>query len=330
MTVIGAMVALKERASSRPIPFLRGPERVWLVTAALGISAIAISGTWLTPLPALYPNSGLEWWSLAMAFAVVEIFVVQLHFRRDAHSFSLSELPLAIGLFFLTPVQLITAQLIGAGTALWLHRRQPFLKLAFNLANLAFSASIAVLLFRSILGVAEPLGPSGWIATFAAALASDLLTLVFIVVAISLSLGRPRDVRRLFGTGVAATLVNTSLALLAVTVISKYPAVSWLLFVLAAVLFLGYRAYGSLRQKHESLELLYASTKAIQQSLEVESVTRAILEQVRPMFRSEIAEIVLFSAEPGSAIVNRLGPGETGISVETVELDPTEIGRAHV
>jgi diguanylate cyclase (GGDEF)-like protein len=324
MRIVGAVAVLRPRALGRPIPLFHGPERVWLVTTGLAVAAVVTATQWLAGLPALYSNSGLEWWSLAMAFALVEIFVVQLHFRRDAHSFSLSELPFAIGLFFLTPVQLVTAQLVGAGTALWLHRRQPLLKLAFNLANLAFSASVAMLLFRSILGGSDPLGPSGWLATFAAALASDLLTLVFIVVAITLSLGRPRDVRRLFGTGVAATFVNTSLALLAVTVISKYPAVSWLLFVLAAVLFLGYRAYGSLRQKHESLELLYAATKAIQQSLDVGPVTRALLEQARSMFRAEMAEIVLFTAEPGLATVSRLGPADDSVVAENVELDPTE------
>ena len=274
--------------------------------------------------PALYNAPGVEWWAVAMGFGLVEIFVVHLHFRRDAHSFSLSEMPLTIGLFFITPIELIAAQVVGAAVALWLHRKQSLMKLALNLANLAFSAAVAVVLFRVILGGRDPLGLAGWIGTYAAAVTADVLSLVFIVAAITLSLGRPPDIRRLFATGIVAAFFNTSLALLAVTVIWKYPAATWLLFVLAAVLVLGYRAYGSLRQKHESLELLYTSTKAVQQSLDVEPVTEALLVQARSMFKAELAEILLFPPDAGPGSLITLGPDDERPVMQRVQLDPTE------
>ncbi|MDQ3871569.1 MAG: EAL domain-containing protein [Chloroflexota bacterium] len=302
---------------------LKGGNRVWLLTAVLAAGTVALSAL-IQHAPALYNAAGVEWWAVAMGFGLVEIFVVHLHFRRDAHSFSLSEMPLTIGLFFITPVELIAAQVVGAAVALWLHRKQPLMKLTLNLANLAFSAAVAVVLFRVILGGRDPLALAGWLGTYAAAVAADVLSLVFIVAAITLSLGRPPDIRRLFATGVVAAFFNTSLALLAVTVIWKYPAASWLLFVLAAVLVLGYRAYGSLRQKHESLELLYTSTKAVQQSLDVEPVTEALLAQARSMFRADLAEILLFSTDgdPGSLVT--LGPEDERPVVQRVQLDPTE------
>jgi hypothetical protein len=296
---------------------------VWLLAAALVAGATAVSAP-IHDAPALYNAPGVEWWAVAMGFGLVEIFVVHLHFRRDAHSFSLSEMPLTIGLFFITPAELIAAQLVGAGVALWLHRRQPLIKLALNLANLAFSAAVAVVLFRVIVAGRDPLGPAGWVGTYAAAVTADVLSLVFIVAAITLSFGRPPDIRRLFATGAVAAFFNTTLALLAVTVIWKQPAATWLLFVLAAVLVLGYRAYGSLRQKHESLELLYASTKAVQQSLDVQPVTEALLTQARSMFRAELAEILLFSPDGGAASLVTLGPDAEQPVLERVHLDPTE------
>src|SRR5947209_4685474 len=42
----------------------------------------------------------VSWLVLAAAFGAAEIFVVHLHFRKDAHSFSLSEVALLIGLIF--------------------------------------------------------------------------------------------------------------------------------------------------------------------------------------------------------------------------------------
>ena len=300
-----------------------GTAAVWIVSALLALAAVLLILLALGQLPALQAPVPLQWWILALGFALAEIFIVQLHFRRDAHSFSLSELPLAIGLFFLTPVELIAAQVVGAGAALWLHRKQPALKLFFNLANLAFSAAVAVLVFRTILGTGDPLGPAGWLGTFAAALTANLLTLAFIVVAIGLSLGRAGDVRRLFATGAAATSFNTSLALIAVTIIWRHPAATWLLFVLALVLFLGYRAYGSLRQNHERLELVYSSTKAIQGSLESDTVIDALLEHARSTFRAELAEVLLFVPDTDGGQRTRLGPGNERTE-ETVTLDPTE------
>ena len=38
---------------------------------------------------------------LASLFYLAEALVVHFHFRRDAHSFSLSEVPLVLGLFYL-------------------------------------------------------------------------------------------------------------------------------------------------------------------------------------------------------------------------------------
>ena len=69
---------------------------------------------------------------LALLFALAEIFVVHLRIRADAHTFSLVELPLALGLFFVQPLVLVSAQLLGAGLALALHRKQGPLKLLFN------------------------------------------------------------------------------------------------------------------------------------------------------------------------------------------------------
>ena len=40
----------------------------------------------------------IPWWALALGFAATELFVVHAHVRGSAHSLSLSELPLILGL----------------------------------------------------------------------------------------------------------------------------------------------------------------------------------------------------------------------------------------
>ena len=300
-----------------------GLSRVWPLNAFLALAAVLVYVLGVQHLEPLPAPIRLEWWMLVVPFAFVEIFVVHFQFRRDTHSFSLSEIPLVLGLFFMAPDQLLLAQLIGAGGALWLHRKQPLLKLVFNLSNLAFCTGLATLLFHAVVWD-EPLGRSGWVGTFAAAIAADLLSLVMIVWAISLAAGKPPQMLRLFGSGAAATFFNTTLALVTVTLVWEHPEAAWLPAVLAGLLFLAYRAYSSVTQKHESLELLYESTRLVQQSLDTGAVTLTLLGQAREMFRAERAEILLFPSEGDVALRSRLGPEDESEVMVPVRLDPRE------
>jgi diguanylate cyclase (GGDEF)-like protein len=230
-----------------------------------------------------------------------------------------------VGLFFLSPEQLLLGLLVGSGAALSIHRRQPPIKLAFNLANLALTTGLAIVLFRAVVGSGDPLGAAGWAAAFAAAISADVVSLVMISGVISLTTGKPPDITQLFGSGSAASFFNTCLGLLTVTVLWIRPEAVWLPLVLAALMFGAYRIYGSVRQKHESLELLYESTRLLQASPDIDGVIATLLGQAREMFRAERAEILLLPAEGGEpgleASLGRTSYVET-VGVEVV--DPRE------
>ena len=73
-----------------------------------------------------------------------------------------------IGLFFINPLGLIAAQLIGNALALGLGRRQPPKKLAFNLSLLTLQAALAVAVFRAIVTDLDPLAAGGSFGTLLA------------------------------------------------------------------------------------------------------------------------------------------------------------------
>src|SRR5918992_3291108 len=101
-----------------------GAQRVWLLS--VGMSALA-GALYLGPirrLDAPVDAFHLPWWSLAIMFAVVEVFVVHLEFRRNAISFSPSEIPLVLGLFFTDPGSLLLGHVLGSSVALAAYRRQ--------------------------------------------------------------------------------------------------------------------------------------------------------------------------------------------------------------
>ena len=92
----------------------------------------------------------LPWPLLAVAFATAELKVIQVHFRRETHSFSLSEFPAVIGFFFLSPIDYVTAVLVGSGAAFLIGRRQRIEKFVFNLTNFALVARSTLTVLHAI------------------------------------------------------------------------------------------------------------------------------------------------------------------------------------
>jgi diguanylate cyclase (GGDEF)-like protein len=305
-----------------PILKLIWRARIWLLTFSLALVATFVTFVAVTSLKPLLAPFHVDMWLLALLFATVEVFYVQLQFRRETLAFSLSEIPLVLGLYFSRPSDIVVAQLVGVSLALWFHRRQPLMKIAFNLANLSLAAGVALLVFHAILADGPPLGVSGWGAALAASVAADVVAVAGIAAAMWTSSGKPPHLSQLFGSGSIATFFNAALGLVGVIVIWTTPSATWLLAVLAGMLVLAYRAYGVMLRKTESLEFLYESTRATQQASEFQASVQEMLRQAREMFRAERAEILLFDAE-GSATISR-DDGSTQALLVPVELIPTE------
>ena len=123
-------------AVRRLVSSTTGTARVWALTAVLAAIALAIASLELPAGPPAQAPVALPWWLLAAVFYVTETTVIHLHIGRSAHSFSMSEVPLILGLFFLDPGAVPRRPgSIGAGLALVISRRQRSVKLAFNLSQ---------------------------------------------------------------------------------------------------------------------------------------------------------------------------------------------------
>jgi signal transduction histidine kinase len=306
---------------------LNGTSRVWLLTSLLAAAALWMYLTIHRGAPAPVVPLEVPWWALAIAFCLAEIFVVHIEIRREAYSYSLSEVPLLVGLFFMEPEHLILAQCVGASVALIAHRRQSPLKVAFNVSHLAVEAAVAGLVFTAIAGDASPERALAWAAAFAATSATALVADVSVFVAISLAEDR-LDLRALldgFAFSRAMQLTNTSLGLLAVELLWTSPAAVALLGVPMAAVLLAYRAYNRQRKRHEALQFLHDSTRALQEANDLDPAVHVVLSQARAMFRAEVAEIVYFAAGPEEPAVRwQLGPGDAVKNREEAKLRATE------
>ena len=304
--------------------------RIYIFVSLLLTAAVAIFLHELLGRGAILSDISIPWPFLALGFCLAEMKVVSVHFRRETHSFSLSEFPAVIGFFFLSPGDYLLALLTGSAVALVVAERQAPAKLAFNLSNFALTGTLALAVFHRIVSPDLVIEPIDWAAAFAATLAAAVIGALSTATVITISGGAPQyeKLPEMLQFGGTVAIANTSLALLAVSLLQVDPTLLVLLAVPLATVFVAYGAYVSEREKHERLELLYQSSRILQHSPELDSSLVALLEHARNMFRAEWAQIILYPRKPADEALRTISrhDGEPtvmepvdGLDTDTIE-----------
>ena len=275
----------------------RSDLKVWALTGLLWAAGLALYFIVVRYLVPVQAPIQVSWWMLTIAFAVTEIFVAHLKYRRDAQTYSLSEVPLLIGLCFANPAALVVGRLLGAFLALTLHRRQAGLKLAFNLGLfLVLDCCLAPILFFGLLQDHLPLHPLGWAAAYVTIMVIDTLSGLAIALVTWLHQGSmpASAVRRDLAFGVIVAAVNTSFGLVAVSTLWYNPAAFVLLLVITAIMVLAYRGYVSLTAMYERLERLFAFTRSSGEAADSGAIAMAGLEELGKAVKAGYVELTLF------------------------------------
>ena len=261
------------------------------------------------PVPLVIP-----WPLAAIAFFLGETNVVEVHFLRERHSFSLSELPAIAFLFLLAPTDYVLACVLGTGLALLVDRKQSSLRRAFNVVQFGLAAVVALIIFHAVASLEVPPGPREWAGAFLAAGATSALEATVVACAISMSGGAPqlRLLPQMLSFSEMVAMANASLATLAVMVLWVDPRSVILLAVPTAVVFVAYRAYIGEREKHDRLELLYESSRLLHYTPELDSAIGLLLDHARRMFRAERAELMLFPEPTLDAALRSSSGGPDG------------------
>lgn len=277
--------------------------------ALLGIGVIGYQTLIASLRPAPAPFH-LPWPALAFGFFLAEAKVIDIHFRRETHSLTLSEIPTVVGLYFVDPRAYVMSALLGAGAAL-VMLRQPPLKIAFNMGQYLVVAVITLVIFSAAPETGAAPALIQWLATFSATIASSAVSAVLIAVVITLSGAAPQVQRlpQMLQVGAAVAASNTSLALLAVAILWVNPAAIWLLTIPVLTLFVAYQAYLSERQKHDRLELLYESSQIFQRTPEMDSAMVSLVEHLRVMFGCDRGELLLLD-DSGAILRTMVGPND--------------------
>ncbi len=301
----------------RSLSRLSTSTRIFSFIAAIALASVSLRIFALDGLSTPSDQFAVPWWALIIAFAAAEAFVVNLHFRSEAGSFSLLEVPLVVGLVFASPGQLWSATVIGAAIGLALIRRQPLVKVCFNVANLSLRVAIAVVIYRAFLGDNLSLEPAGWAALFPATALSALVEVGCIGVVISLSEGHfeVRRVRNMVVFGMLVSLGNTLQALIGMLVVSVDRRGVVLLAGSSVMLFIAYRAFLSEKDHRERVEFLYESTRSLHQSDEKDDAIGYLLDEAASMFRASRVELVLLAPPDTDVEVSRFSYEEGASSL---------------
>src|SRR5450759_3682129 len=128
------------------------PKQVtWLLTTALAAGAVVLATrTGGGPILALHLPVVVVAVALGAGFFFAEQFLVNVEFRRQAHTFTLAGIPLLIGVLVVSPIVFVLTRLVASVLAL-IWQRVSVDKMAYNTAAYAFEAAADAILVHFLL-----------------------------------------------------------------------------------------------------------------------------------------------------------------------------------
>ncbi|MDH3681368.1 MAG: EAL domain-containing protein [Acidimicrobiia bacterium] len=302
---------------------------VWLLVGALTAASVGLWYGSLSTLGPLVDSPMIPWLALAVAFGGVEAVVVHVHFRSEATTFSFLELPLVLGIVFAPGSQVWTAMTIGVAISLLVVRRQPPIKAAFNTANLSLQAGVAVVVMHALVPETGPLTPHGWLVAGLATTVSSWASISAIVAAIVVTEGRTdrNRIAEMLAFGSLVSLTNTTLALLAASLLDYRPASLALVIVPIIMLYAAYRSYVSERAQRERVQFLYRSTSDLR-AMDKHATIPELLHNSISMFRAQSAHLFVLPSATTDAPIIRFSSGNDATAPETLDRAQSESVRS--
>ena len=240
----------------------------------------------------------------------------------NTYLFVLEEIPILIGLVFLSPWLLVLSCMCAETLVLAVFRKQTPIKVFFNMASGGLSTALSALVFREVLGGHSPVTFYGWVAAVAALCTQAFVTTLTVQVVMRVN---GQTTERWSGF----QFINTQAMLMVASMCLSFVVLNaaWYdpwgmvpLMLVAVLIIVAYRGYSRLGLRFSSLQRLYDFSRTLgAASLEPSSMSLDVLRQVCTVMRARRAELIL--AEP-SGIPRRVALNDEGEPViEPISLD---------
>jgi diguanylate cyclase (GGDEF)-like protein len=292
-----------DEARAGPEP-LRGAKQVItpirVLTGLVVAAAAAVYEFAVAPLP---QGKGSMWISMlvfVVLFAACESWRVSIEFRRTSQTYSLSEIPLVIGVFLLSPGHLLLARVVGSAIALGVVRRQAPVKLIFNMASFALEAETLTVLVHVVSGT-HATDPVTWLWVALFTLTSSLLGFVLSAAAITVTQGGRVQWAPPLIIVVVGGIANCSLGLTVVALLASDRAILALLFTPLAAVCIALVLYTQEQRRRERLQHLYGSSDLLQRATSDGAAIPELLDRLCTALRADIATVSLLPVATGTA-----------------------------
>jgi diguanylate cyclase (GGDEF)-like protein len=286
--------------------------RVVVLSAILMLAGLA--GCTLQRPGSLVGTAHIPWWAFVVIFGVTEAFVLKVRVHGQLEGVSLSEIPLAIGLFMAAdPGHVILARmLMGGFVFVFLHKHSP-IKALLNVSLCGASTAAAFAVFDLLVGSThQAMGPAGWAAVPLGVTLTGLLEGAVLVLVIDWYSGERRPAGEVLRELAFSFLIPVTTAMIGlVTVYALHSGAAVLpLAVTGCAALGGYRAFAGLSDRHASLERLSELSAALAVAPGSQDVVTSVLGQSMDLMRAEFAEVALagWSGEPLRWSLRQGGP----------------------
>lgn len=227
----------------------------------------------------------------AVLLATSGYFVVRYRYRDDIDAWDLSESALTVAVFVLAPPLVVAVTAVGQAVA-ELARRNAGIKAAFNIAQLAFSAGVATLVFAALGGVVPAIAALV-IAMAAMSVANQAAFTIVLAIAQERPLREVLEERlQAVATWVLGWVVSLSLGLLFLAAFETSPATLVLFFVPLALLYWAGRGVATEWKNRQRLAALHEATHVLVEAFDPREAIGSFLQSVRACFDAEAADLV--------------------------------------
>jgi diguanylate cyclase (GGDEF)-like protein len=231
--------------------------------------------------------------AFSVLFGVCEATRLRFEIRRHTYLFTVSEVALVLGLFWLSPLEMVTSRIV-ATLVVWIYQRMPLRKISVNVFIVAAEVAVATYVYQ-LFDATDPRSVDSWLASYLAVGLADLTSTTAVIAAITLAQGllSSNDLVRLAMGTLLAGVLNATVGLMVLIVVNVNNAAVFLLVIMAGVLVAGYRAYTQFLRQHKSLGELYEFTRAIGTARQDASLADPLLTRTRELLNAESASLWL-------------------------------------
>jgi diguanylate cyclase (GGDEF)-like protein len=271
------------------------------LVVALAVAVVAgVQQALFGRLPGALEPGIVPLWTLVLVFLAAELYVLHAGDRAELVALTPHDAAVVLGLFLVSPTELLLAQLAGAAVALAALRGSSPGVAGTRLAALALGTTLAILLFAAVTRLGDPAGPVGWLAALAAAPAGAAAGRL-VAAAAGNALPERTRLHATIGLAAAGSVAAASIGLAAVALARTGNVAAVLLLVPFVSCAVALRAYSAEHRRLEHMRALYHAMRSMERAPGLETGVAELLAESRRLLEAETAVVVMVPRDPAAA-----------------------------